>query len=284
MKHDGSCLCAAVRWRIDGALSNVDHCHCSMCRKAHGTAFATYAEAERSALHWLSGKSAVTRYASSPGTERSFCSHCGSVVPEAYGDSLVFVPLGCMNGDGLPAPSEHIFVASKAPWYTITDSLPQHDAYTPGVDARPVERPTVKPAPSGRTGTLGGSCLCGAVAYEVSTPLHRIHHCHCSRCRKARSAAHATNGFTAADDLVFTRGEANLASFELPEAQFFTQVFCSTCGSAMPRVNQDRDIAVIPLGSLDDDPGRRPDAHIFVASRAPWYTITDQVPQFDERS
>jgi hypothetical protein len=284
MKYDGNCLCGTVRWRIDGPMSNVTHCHCQMCRKAHGTAFATYANTNRSSLHWLSDESAVSGYASSPGSERKFCSHCGSVVPEAFGDSLYFVPLANMDGADLPQPTAHIFVASRAPWYTITDTLPQHAAYPPGVDAQPIKQPATRSAASTQPDLLNGSCLCGVVSYAVSMPLTRVQHCHCRRCRKARSAAHATNGFTPARALTFTRGADRLAHYKIPDAQFFTQVFCKTCGSPMPRIDLDRDIAVIPLGSLDDHPCRTADAHIYVGSRAPWFTITDAVPQFDERS
>ena len=109
-----------------------------------------------------------------------------------------------------------------------------------------------------------------------------VHNCHCSRCRKARAAAHTTNGFTAMDDVRYTRGEDTLRTYRLPEARYFSQVFCPTCGSGMPRRDPERGIAVIPFGSLDDDPGRGADDHIFVASKAPWHEITDDLPRFDE--
>ena len=64
--------------------------------------------------------------------------------------------------------------------------------------------------------------------------------------------------------------------------RFFSQVFCPTCGSGMPRLDPERGVAVIPFGSLDDDPGRGAEDHIFIASKAPWYEITDDLPRFDE--
>src|SRR5262249_58775551 len=103
--------------------------------------------------------------------------------------------------------------------------------------------------------------------------------CHCSRCRKARAAAHASNLFTAANDLRFTRGDHLLATYKVPTARYFTQVFCRTCGSPMPRVDSERGFAVVPMGSLDDDPGVRPQRHIFAASKAPWYELVDALPQ-----
>ena len=129
---------------------------------------------------------------------------------------------------------------------------------------------------------LRGSCLCGGAAYEVTGPIRVVHNCHCSRCRKARAAAHTTNGFTAMEDVRYTRGGDALRTYRLPEARHFSQVFCPTCGSGMPRRDPERGIAVIPFGSLDDDPGRGADDHIFVASKAPWHEITDDLPRFDE--
>jgi hypothetical protein len=124
-----------------------------------------------------------------------------------------------------------------------------------------------------------GSCLCGAVAYEARGEPLRAWSCHCSRCRKARGAAHATNLFLPLDGFAFTRGEGALRSFKVPEALRFTQVFCRTCGSALPRTDADRSVVVIPMGSIDGDPGVRPSRHIFVASKAPWFEITDDLPQ-----
>jgi hypothetical protein len=109
-----------------------------------------------------------------------------------------------------------------------------------------------------------------------------VQHCHCSRCRKARGAAHASNLFTAFDGVRFTRGTERLRSYKVPEARFYTQVFCDTCGSPMPRLDEERGIAFVPMGGLDTDPGARPMRHIYVASKAPWYDIADDLPQFAE--
>lgn len=84
------------------------------------------------------------------------------------------------------------------------------------------------------------------------------------------------------DGLRFVRGEATLTTFVLPSAKFFAHAFCSTCGSSMPRMDRARSIAIVPLGAFDDDPGVRPDRHIFVDSRAPWDEITDSLPQVAE--
>jgi hypothetical protein len=223
------------------------------------------------------GRERIVGYQSSASFTRPFCARCGSVVPDGVPwQGRVGVPVGPLDDDPGTRPLAHIFVASKAPWFEIRDALPRFDAYPPGFEAPAV--PDRPPAPAPATGPRG-SCLCGAVAYVVTGAPGAHRNCHCSRCRKARAAAHASNLFTTADGVRFTRGEGALASFKLPEARFFTQVFCRTCGSPMPRIDRDRNLAVVPMGSLDDDPGGRPERHIFAASKAPWYAIADDLPQ-----
>ena len=127
---------------------------------------------------------------------------------------------------------------------------------------------------------LHGSCLCGAIRFEVTGELQMMLHCHCSRCRRARSAAHATNLFVPLEGFRYSRGEDLLRESKLPEAARFGVAFCSACGSDVARRSPQINGVVIPAGGLDDDPGFAPQAHIFVGSRANWYAITDPLPQF----
>ena len=273
----GSCLCGEVRWSYDGEFSQATHCHCSMCRKGHAAPFATYAVGPRAPFAFTAGEAAIRRYESSPGFIRSFCGRCGSVLPNPHFADIVAIPMGNFDEDPGLRPSAHIFVRWKAPWYPLTDALTRHDNY-PGADAPAVDRPTPGPAADG---VLGGSCLCGDVAFTVSGEFSRVFSCHCSRCRKARAAAHTVNGFTAAENLQFIRGTEQLVTYRVPEARFFAHVFCARCGSGMPRADRERGFAVVPFGALDDDPGRYADCHIFVGSKAPWFEITDGLPQFE---
>jgi hypothetical protein len=130
---------------------------------------------------------------------------------------------------------------------------------------------------------MKGSCLCGAVAYELTEPPVWAHHCHCQRCRKIRGGAFASNLFVPLAALRYLRGGELVTSYKLPEAERFTHSFCRTCGSSLPFRNVDRGTAVVPMGSLDDDPHFEPKAHIFVASKAPWFTITDALAQHREQ-
>ena len=275
---EGSCLCGSVRWRAAGKLDTVTHCHCSMCRKAHAAPFASYTGVPEDRFEWRSGEGLIAGYESSPGSERAFCRVCGSVTPYAFGHAHVGIPAGVMDaGAGALEVSSHIFAASRASWHEIDDDLPQFDAWPPGESGPQVDH---GPAASGSPCTVPGSCLCGAVAFEVRPDWKAIHNCHCTRCRKARAAAFTTNGFTAVENLVFLRGEDNIESYKVPAARFFRQNFCRTCGSGMPRKDPERGFAVIPFGALDGDPGSGADDHIYVADGAPWYAIADRLPRY----
>lgn len=128
--------------------------------------------------------------------------------------------------------------------------------------------------------TLTGSCLCGAVAFRVGRPLGLVH-CHCSRCRKGRSTGFGSNLFAEAWSFEWLRGGALRTSYKVPEAQRFGVSFCSRCGGGLPR-EPGGPIAVVPAGSLDDDPGPLPTVHIFTASKAPWVELPATAEQYPE--
>jgi hypothetical protein len=274
----GICLCGTVRFEIDGPFAAMVNCHCSMCRKEHGAQFVTYVAAPLSGFRWLAGQDNVQEYASSAHGRRSFCRTCGSSMPSLLPETgLVVAPAGNLEGDPGLRPQMHIFVGSKAPGYAITDDLPQYDEYPPDWGGAAVERPTVE----AKEGVTPGSCLCGAVAWEVAGQPALMMNCHCSRCRRGRGAAHATNAFYKLDQFRWIRGEDLTNAFKVPDAQFFTQHFCRACGSPTPRVMEKFNRVLIPAGEFDADPGARPTAHIFVGSKAPWWEITDDLPQFE---
>jgi hypothetical protein len=124
---NGSCLCGQIRYRINGPLTGVLNCHCSMCRKAHGAAFRTRAAVKTEDFEWLAGKHLLTRYQSSPGEHRTFCSVCGSNLVTIFDSNPQWLgfPLGTLDDDPGVKPEFHVFVGSKAPWHDITDELPQ---------------------------------------------------------------------------------------------------------------------------------------------------------------
>src|SRR3990172_913647 len=142
----GRCLCGALNYELDGPYSAMIHCHCSMCRKHHGTGFATFVVAPIAGLRWISGQDRLALYRSSPKGVRTFCSACGSAGPSTLPEhGIAAVPAPRLGGDLGIKPQGHIFVGSKAPWDAITDALPQFDAYPPGFGVEGVPRPAVTP-------------------------------------------------------------------------------------------------------------------------------------------
>ncbi len=276
----GSCLCGAMRFEVTGPLQMMMHCHCSRCRKFHGAPFATFGVAAAEHLRWVAGREDVVTFAAPPGGPRHFCRHCGSPAPNAQPEmGMAFIPVGLLQDDPGMRPQSHLFANSKAPWHVIADELPQHASYPPefgDVPSLPDPAP-VKVAP----GQVAGSCLCHAVTYEFSQPM-AMFQCHCSRCRRARGAAHGANIFCKVENFRWNSGEQMVVDYKLPEAKFYAVAFCSQCGGKVPRISRERGMVVIPASALDTDPGIAPQAHIFTASKAPWYEITGSLVQYPE--
>lgn len=276
----GTCLCGSLRYEIDGPFSMMVNCHCSMCRKEHGAQFVTWAGAPLSGFRWLSGEDNVRWYDSSANGRRGFCGTCGSPAPmPSPGTDMVIAPAGSLEGELGLKPQMHIFVGSKAPGHVITDDLPQYEAYPPEWGGGMGEQRAGVQAAEGVT---PGSCLCGDVAWETTGAPTLMMNCHCSRCHRGRGAAHATNVFYKLDQFRWLRGAELTAAYKPPEAKFFTQHFCRRCGSLTPWVMEQFNRVLIPAGALDADPGAQPTANIFVSARAPWFDITDGLPQFPE--
>jgi hypothetical protein len=269
-----------LRYEITGPITDMVHCHCSRCRKQQGAPFATIGAIALADLHWLAGEGEVATFTAAPGGPRHFCPHCGSPAPIAVEQlGLAFVPVGTLEGDPGMRPQSHIFAGSKAAWHTITDALPQHAAYPPQFGGG-AGLPDPEPLTAG-AGHVKGSCLCGEVAYEFQRPV-AMFQCHCSRCRKSRGSPHCANLFCSLEDFQWTRGEDQVVDFALPGARFFGVAFCGKCGASVPRISVGRNMVVMPASGLDTDSGLTPAAHIFVDSKAPWFEITDALPQYPE--
>lgn len=129
---------------------------------------------------------------------------------------------------------------------------------------------------------LHGSCLCGAVQFEINGDPKRFYHCHCSRCRKATGTGHATNLFVQPATLTWLKGEELMKLYKVPEARRFSRQFCTVCGSPLPRQVKDTDSVIVPAGSLDNEPAIQPQARIFWDSRAGWSCSADGLPVHGE--
>ena len=279
---DGSCLCGGVTYKVSEPVENFTHCHCSMCRKIHGSLFGSYLRTRQ--LDFIQGKDLIVKYESSPGFERCFCGRCGSVLPEQVeGAEYNFVPAGGLDGDIGIYPEKHIFASSKADWYQISDDLPKVDAYDDVAEDQGLVTIEQSNRSGRHQGHVGGSCLCGDVAFRFKNGSAKLMmQCHCSRCRKVKGAAHASNVFVPPGDFEWLTGEDRVVIYDLPDAERFGNSFCKKCGSSVPRQAANSPMVNVPAGALDDDPGIEPKANIYVGSKASWFEISDQVPQHDE--
>ena len=131
MTIKGACLCGKVRYEVSGPLLDASHCHCSMCRRQHGAAFATYANFNADDFQWVAGAELVKHYETSPGIAWCFCSECGSSLAATDAGKIDSITLGTVEGDPGIRPECHIFAGSRASWDKISDDLPQFDEWQP---------------------------------------------------------------------------------------------------------------------------------------------------------
>ncbi|CAM2007681.1 GFA family protein [Acanthopleuribacter pedis] len=129
-------------------------------------------------------------------------------------------------------------------------------------------------------GNHQGSCLCGAVSFEIEGDFEQFFLCHCSRCRKNSGSAHGANLFSSSATLIWRRGEDRVRDFHLPETRH-TRSFCEICGSAMPQRISNDAVLMVPAGSLDSPITKQPDGHIFTADKAAWEETLSQCPRFN---
>ena len=126
-------------------------------------------------------------------------------------------------------------------------------------------------------GVHAGGCLCGAVRFELRGALPPAVNCHCRFCRRAHGSAFVTIAWVQEAGLRFVRGEDALVRHESPAGY---RAFCVHCGARLFAGLPGSGFLSLALGSLDDPPARKPIMHVNVESKAPWYEIRDDLPQF----
>ena len=130
--------------------------------------------------------------------------------------------------------------------------------------------------------SYAGSCLCGAIRYEVRGEIGDVVQCHCQRCRKSSGTAFATNAPIKKTDFHLVDGEQFLKIYQSTETT--QRCFCSECGSPIMSIKADTpEHYRLRIGTLDTPLEQKPTMHIFVDSKAEWDTICDQLPQYSER-
>jgi hypothetical protein len=137
----------------------------------------------------------------------------------------------------------------------------------------------------GENAVITGGCGCGGVRYEITEPFASANYCHCTRCQRRTGAAASANARAADGSFRIVQGEELVKVWD-PGGGGFHKAFCSNCGSALYSCNPETggDIGV-RLGTVDGDPGIRPDKHQFVAYAAVWEPIPDDgLPRFPESS
>jgi hypothetical protein len=128
----GSCLCGAFRFEIDGRVSDLHRCHCSICRKATGAgAIAILATAARS-FSWTCGEETIRTFERPSGWGTSFCPTCGTPAPRLHPSGKIWsIPAGCLDDDPGTRVAEHIFVGSIASWDSVSPGAAEHDEWGP---------------------------------------------------------------------------------------------------------------------------------------------------------
>ena len=127
--------------------------------------------------------------------------------------------------------------------------------------------------------SLLGKCLCGAVHYGVADEFVYAMNCHCSKCRRMTGSAFKPMAGIERNKLVLTEGQDKLLIYG---NELRNNTRCKLCGSLLYSVVRDGAWVHVTMGTLVDSPTIRPTHHIFVGSRAPWFTITDDLPQYEE--
>lgn len=129
---------------------------------------------------------------------------------------------------------------------------------------------------------LSGKCLCEKIAYEIDGELGTVYNCHCSKCRRWGGDAFRSSATVPSKAFRWIKGEDLLSYYRANEHA--TKTFCSECGTNLISIYpNNQDVIRVSLGGLEQDPEVRPNAHIFVDSKAPWFEITDELPCYPEK-
>ena len=125
-----------------------------------------------------------------------------------------------------------------------------------------------------------GSCLCGEVTFEIEGDFDNFFLCHCERCQKDTGSAHAANLFSSTAKIRWLSGHSNVKTFNY-QSEGHIKSFCSNCGSALPNIQFEGKLLVVPAGCIDSIIHMKPQGHIYCDNKASWDKDLDLLPLFD---
>lgn len=247
----GSCHCGSVVFEADPPLREVVACHCSQCRKTSGHYWsASSVPLER--FHLIEDRG-LDWYRSSPSAERGFCRDCGaSLFWKPEGEARISFAAGALDGPTGLKTIAHIHKEDRGDYY---------EPEGPPCASQPAEE-------------LHGSCLCGANAFSVAGPMGDVGACHCGQCRKL--SGHYSASFWAAEDSV-TWTARETREYATPGGG--RRGFCAKCGSSLWFRAKDGSFSM-EAGAFDRPTGGRLTGHIFMAEAGDYYTLDDNLPQW----
>jgi len=125
----GKCLCGAIEFELNGDVSNLYQCHCSLCRKVTGAAANAAFRIVADQFAWISGSGQIREFVTESGFKSHFCTTCGSPVPNlTSNDSAYWIPAGLLEEKSSELELvAHLYVASRASWDVIADVGEQFD-------------------------------------------------------------------------------------------------------------------------------------------------------------
>ena len=130
---------------------------------------------------------------------------------------------------------------------------------------------------------IRGSCLCGGITFEIDRAVGPAEFCHCNRCRKVSGSTAFLTMRVRTEDFRLLSGGELIRSYAAPvlyKPPAYQSTFCSNCGSPVPQASPQGEFIEIPAGVFDDDPGIRPDKHIFIEFMPPWDVLRDDLPAY----
>lgn len=125
---------------------------------------------------------------------------------------------------------------------------------------------------------IRGRCLCGAVEYAAPDDLRYAGYCHCTDCRQFSGSAFSAYGGLPKADFRVLKGQDSIAHYRKSENTVLG--FCRICGSSLYADKPNKGMIHIRLGTLEQAPSLRPQTHSYVGSKAAWFEIRDELPQF----